>query len=206
MGRSSRQDSGEEGTISVNSYPVDSWNTSKGVTEEIADPSAEFLLRQRGIRQSDTDKSTVKILEEPKVALDTGFWSSFLCYGLIMHTIALGLTLGICQLSWRSVYWADYDHWQPKWFLLNLDQNGSSNLLQFAAKIHEIFVIASLSLMVVHVVRRMLIGRGVPLGLLAGAYQVGSAEYFVSPPFSRPCSGASSISMAACSFWPSSPA
>ena len=60
------------------------------------------------------------------------------------------------------------------------------NALQFAAKIHEVLIMASLSAMVLHVARRMLMSGGIAWGLLAGAHQVGSVPWLFSSAFLSP--------------------
>jgi len=57
-------------------------------------------------------------------------------------------------------------------------------LLQVAAKIQELLILASLTTIVVHRIReRMLIGDGVPFGILGGAFLFSSLSYFWSPEF-----------------------
>jgi hypothetical protein len=105
----------------------------------------------------------------------------------MIHLIALAASGAVLQLSFRSVYWSDETEWNRKWYLLELGQQNTLNALQFVAKVHEILVVASLSSMVIHIVRRKLVGQeGIPFGLLVGAYQVGSAEYLFSGSFGHP--------------------
>jgi hypothetical protein len=105
----------------------------------------------------------------------------------LVHLLALMTTIPVLWLNFSNVYWADEDNWKEKWFLFNLNQQDTFNALQFAAKLHEIFVAASVSAMTMHVVRRKLIGKsGLPFGLVVGAYQIGSAEYFKSKSFTVP--------------------
>lgn len=55
------------------------------------------------------------------------------------------------------------------------------NLLQLPAKLHEILIVASLSFIMLAMCRRRLVGEGVKLGFLTGAYQVGDLEYILAP-------------------------
>jgi hypothetical protein len=105
----------------------------------------------------------------------------------LIHLVALGASGAVLQLSFRNVYWSDETNWDRKWFLFGLAQQDTLNALQFVAKVHEILIVASLSSIMVHIVRRMLVGeKGVPFGLLVGAYQVGSADYLFSGSFGHP--------------------
>ncbi|KAK7402679.1 hypothetical protein QQX98_011588 [Neonectria punicea] len=58
--------------------------------------------------------------------------------------------------------------------------------LQFAAKMHEVLIVASLSAMLMHFVRRMLVGSGVPFGVMMGAHQVGSIQWLAGLGFLDP--------------------
>ena len=58
----------------------------------------------------------------------------------------------------------------------------NSAMLQVASKIQELLIIASLTSIVVHTVRRELLGKdGVPLGAIGGAFLFSSLSYFWSP-------------------------
>ncbi|KAK6079438.1 hypothetical protein SCUP234_05607 [Seiridium cupressi] len=122
-------------------------------------------------------------IEKPKAPLQRYFNP----FKHLIHLVALGASAAVLQLSFRNVYWSDETNWDRKWYLMGLGQQDSLNGLQFVAKIHEILVVASLSSMVIHIVRRKLVGEnGIPFGLLVGAYQVGSAEYLFSGSFGHP--------------------
>ncbi|KAJ8127935.1 hypothetical protein O1611_g5699 [Lasiodiplodia mahajangana] len=123
-------------------------------------------------------------LEKPKVALTKRFsWLH-----PIVHLFPVAVTLSILQLSFRGVYWADDGRFDKRW----------QDFLQFPAKLHEILIVTSLSAMVLHtkrllliphtsIFRRMLVGsNGIPLGLMVGAFQIGSAEYLVSKSYIKP--------------------
>lgn len=98
-----------------------------------------------------------------------------------LHLVALGLTIAVLQLSFRNVYFADVG---SKGLLGGLDVNESIKAIQFAAKFHEIFMVASLSAIVAHLTRSCLLGkRGVPLGLVSAPFKVGSADYIFSREF-----------------------
>ncbi|KEF58836.1 uncharacterized protein A1O9_03679 [Exophiala aquamarina CBS 119918] len=55
-------------------------------------------------------------------------------------------------------------------------------LLQIAAKIHELLIVASVATVVLHYIRRQLVyGQGLPLGLLMGGFMFSGLGYFWSP-------------------------
>ncbi|GAP89756.1 putative short-chain dehydrogenase [Rosellinia necatrix] len=111
--------------------------------------------------------------EQPKIALTKRFsWLH-----PIVHLLPVGVTVGILQLSFREIYWDDDTRYDTRW----------QAVLQFPAKLHEILVVGSLSAMVLHIFRRMLVGsHGIPLGLMVGAFQIGSAEYLISKSYVKP--------------------
>ncbi|KAI0147147.1 hypothetical protein GGR57DRAFT_261821 [Xylariaceae sp. FL1272] len=95
----------------------------------------------------------------------------------LVHILPVLATGGIVQLSFRNVYWADDGNYYKDW----------QTILQFPAKVHEILIVGSLSAMVLHVFRRMLLSSdGIPLGLMVGAFQIGSAEYIMSKTYWKP--------------------
>ncbi|KAI1261134.1 hypothetical protein F5Y18DRAFT_210166 [Xylariaceae sp. FL1019] len=95
----------------------------------------------------------------------------------LVHILPVLATAGIVQLSFRNVYWADDGNYYKDW----------QTILQFPAKVHEILIVGSLSAIVLHVFRRMLLSsEGIPLGLMVGAFQIGSAEYILSKTYWKP--------------------
>jgi hypothetical protein len=128
-------------------------------------------------------KSHCKDLEEkPKFALDRNLWR--FVKRLLIHVISLALTLAVIQLSFRGVYWFDIGAPHLIMGVLGIGTNEILNGLQFVAKIHEVLMVCSLSAIVLQGVRLRLVGRkGLPLGLLTSAYNVGSVEYLKSKAF-----------------------
>lgn len=113
--------------------------------------------------------------ERPKIALRSPFWG----VSYILHLVALGLTIAVLQLSFRRVYFADVG---AKVGGLQVEE--SLKAIQFAAKLHEIFMVASLAAIVSHLTRSCLLGkRGVPLGLVSAPFKVGSLDYICSREF-----------------------
>lgn len=123
---------------------------------------------------------------KPKIVLETNLTASFLHLTWVVHLLAVGATAAVVQLSFRGVWWADDEHWESKWYLLDLDQQETMNALQFLAKVHELLIVSSVSAKVLHFARWRLLGRGLPLGLLSGTYQVGSVEWLFSSSFLAP--------------------
>ncbi|KAF5493319.1 hypothetical protein CGCF413_v010157 [Colletotrichum fructicola] len=107
-------------------------------------------------------------------------WRRFL-HGWMIHIPAIILTAIILWLASRERYW--YGLAGPS--RVRLSPKGVEVFLLFAFKIYEIFVILSLSAMAISMFRRRLIGGGVRLGFLTGAYRVGDFRYIFSLPFWR---------------------
>jgi hypothetical protein len=90
------------------------------------------------------------------------------------------VTIGVLTLTFRTVFWQ-----AP-----GPDTNSTLNALQFAAKLHEAFIIVSLSAIVFHRVRYELTGpRGVPLGFLSSGLQLNSWTYLFGWEFWSPTTG-----------------
>ena len=118
-----------------------------------------------------------KGVEEPKVILQKGFWAwSFGKY--LIHIFALIATWIVVSFNLSNRHVWD----QGRLPILTDDE--ATNALQFVAKLHEIIIVGSLSSIILHHVRRRLLGlKGIPLGLLSSGYQVGSAEYLCDKSF-----------------------
>lgn len=96
-----------------------------------------------------------------------------------MHIFSIFITIIVISLSLNNVYWADDGYYA--------NQESYLDLLQLAAKFYEIVVVGSLSAMVMHFVRRRLVGRrGIPLGHLMSGYQASSVESLLSWSFWSP--------------------
>ena len=90
-----------------------------------------------------------------------------------VHIIPLILTFFILLINFLQVYWF------PPSGLDNgkTSPNTVQNSLQLAAKLYELFVVASLAGITLKVFKRQLVDNGVPLGLVSGAYRVGDVKY-----------------------------
>lgn len=94
-----------------------------------------------------------------------------------VHIIALMTTAAVVGVNFGSVYGWDQGS-------LRLPDSQVNNLLQFAAKLHEILIITSLSIIVMHRIRKRLVGsKGLPIGLLSSGYQASSIPYLLSKGF-----------------------
>lgn len=120
-------------------------------------------------RENDHDH----IPEAPKQVLGKSLpFSQF-----FFHFIALFTTAALVGVNISGVYGWDQGS-------LKIPDNQVKNLLQFAAKLHEIFIVVSLTAIVMHHVRRRLFSsRGLSFGLLSSGYQVSSINYLFSKGF-----------------------
>lgn len=83
----------------------------------------------------------------------------------LVHIVPVAVTFGILQLSFHNYYWADADA---------RNQRLQLSALQVAAKAHEILILGSLSSMVLHYTRKLMVSpTGISFGLLEAAYQSG---------------------------------
>lgn len=117
-----------------------------------------------GIRDSHT--------EQPRAIINRS--RQMLLFQVLLHAIPTSLTLFILSLSARGVYWSDVN---------NPNLNSQLEALQFAAKIQESFILASLAAVLVYVVTIQLCGDGAPLGLLVASYQFSSLSNLWGMPF-----------------------
>jgi hypothetical protein len=113
--------------------------------------------------------------EVPKIAIRRGLrgnWTK-----LAPHVVAVCVTTAVVQLSFRNAYWMDLKP-PDKQIAPGLTQGGALNFLQLAAKLHELLILASISSIVLHVVQAHLTGRsGLPLGMIANAFELASGEF-----------------------------
>ncbi|KAJ5610526.1 hypothetical protein N7510_007245 [Penicillium lagena] len=99
---------------------------------------------------------------------------------ILTHIIALGMTAAVIQLSLRQCYFGDVD--DTKFGVMST--NEALNAMQFAAKLHELFMVASLTAIVFHFSRSLLLGsRGLPLGLVTAPFRISAPDYLISSEF-----------------------
>ncbi|SCN68580.1 uncharacterized protein FFB20_03109 [Fusarium fujikuroi] len=96
-----------------------------------------------------------------------------------VHVLAIAITIVIVQFRLREIYWFDQT---SKLDVLGMEigAESSTSALQFAAKIHEALIQASLTAMAFHIIRHMLRGQGVSFGVLDGVYRFGSVPWLWS--------------------------
>jgi hypothetical protein len=127
------------------------------------------------IRSASTLYEPYRPRERPKVAIRTGLRTNL--PSLLPHLLAVAATLGVTSLSYRNTYWMDL---VPPQRLIAplLTQSGALNALQFAAKLHELLILASLTTIVMSAMRTHLLGQaGLPFGLIASGFQIFSGEW-----------------------------
>jgi hypothetical protein len=124
-------------------------------------------LATNGDAGKEAAKEDFFIRERPKIVLKT----AFPLFELSIHMITVAVTLLIIALNFREVYWSDIDHDFPgPW-----SQSTMLKAWQFAAKAHELILLASVSCIALGVMHLILFRGGVPFGLLDAGYQVGNA-------------------------------
>ncbi|KAF6827566.1 hypothetical protein CPLU01_09035 [Colletotrichum plurivorum] len=100
---------------------------------------------------------------------------------------ALLMTAAILVIGSLHFYW--YPEQGPlikhKYADYRVDPDIISNVLQLVAKLHELFIVASLSSIALAMFRRSLVTRGVHLGFLTGGYRVGDLAYLKTAAFWR---------------------
>lgn len=118
-------------------------------------------------------KSESELLDEiepSKYALDNR--RTILLLDLLLHLGPVTITIALIYLNVKSVYWSDVEA-NGKW------QNNILNALQFAAKMHEIWIIISITAITSHFVVFFLAnGKGLPFGLLGAGIQVADFSFF----------------------------
>ena len=111
--------------------------------------------------------------ESMKVAIDGRRWMSFLC--CIPHLLPISVTIVILYLNIGGIYWQDLGY--P-------NQNSILQALQYAAKAHEVMIIASLTSMIVYRIQHDLSSAtGVPFGFLTAGAVFDSPSFTFSRAF-----------------------
>lgn len=103
---------------------------------------------------------------------------------LLFHLVPVSINFALLGLYVRRVLWV------PPWPTTNL-----LNTLQFAAKVHETLMIASLASVLLHHIRHRLLSssHGVPLGLLTSPFRLLDMTYLCSQEFLAACSSEKGI-------------
>lgn len=106
-----------------------------------------------------------KRYEEAKVAIK----NRFPLLEFVVHVVAVGTVVVLVRLNLTNTAWVNFE----------MEKNDARNRQlkgwQVMAKVHELFMLSSLSFIVFYYMRTLLVGEeGVPFGLLNATYQVGS--------------------------------
>lgn len=155
-------------------WTTDKTKTHIAVTETTYDSDYTPTTPGRASRASsekDGERASPS-LEKPKIAV-SGRRRDALYYGVVYHLPALLVTAFLTIIyvqQWRWPYPGPSDEVQAG--------------LQFVAKLHECLLILSLSNILFHRLRYLLLtSEGVPLGLLTTAFQLNNPMFFIGPEF-----------------------
>ena len=119
------------------------------------------------------DPECERSMEPMKVAIDDRRWMSFLCS--VPDLIPISVTIVIISLNICGIYWQDYGH--P-------NQNSILQALQYAAKAHEIMIIASLTNIIVYRIQHDLSSAtGLSFGFLTAGAEFDSPSFIFSKAF-----------------------
>ncbi|KAK3378426.1 hypothetical protein B0H63DRAFT_247125 [Podospora didyma] len=145
---------------------------------EIMEKSSDATTKKDGGRKTKEsveeiiEPDNVQRVEQPK-RVSTHSKKRALLQLLIFQFPAIAVTLGLLYPYINHVSW--------------LPTANQLSALQFAAKVHESFIISSLFDIVSYHIRRALLGpQGVPFGYLTSAFQLSSPFYVISPSFLAP--------------------
>ncbi|TGO35192.1 hypothetical protein BHYA_0167g00180 [Botrytis hyacinthi] len=101
----------------------------------------------------------------------------FIALDLVLLALPLATTASLVYLNVRSVYWGDTQA-NGTW------QNTMLNSLQFAAKLHELWIGSFVAYTVSHFIVFMLAkAKGIPFGLLGAGLQIGDLRFFTRRSF-----------------------
>ncbi|KAF6808477.1 hypothetical protein CSOJ01_07520 [Colletotrichum sojae] len=119
----------------------------------------------------------------PKPITRSG-WLKFVT-GWSVHLPALISTIAVVIYSRKRQYWYSEEGIKGRDSEIIISPDAMDNMLQLAAKIHELLILASLSSIALAMFRRRLITDGVRLGFLTGGYRVGDLDYLRTMAFWR---------------------
>ena len=100
-------------------------------------------------------------IEKAKIALKRGFpWLEF-----TVHAASLTIIGALLWVHVSETFWRDFEVKKQR------RQNMELKAWQFAAKVHELLMLASLSFVVFYYMRKLLVGRqGIPFGLVSAPH------------------------------------
>lgn len=111
--------------------------------------------------------------EQKKVVIEKSRWTALTRSSI--HLLSTSISVFTISLNLRGFY-IGYDfHSLIRYQIMNMA------LLQVAAKIQELLIVASLATIIIHLVRvELLLGDGLPLGLLGAGFEFDKMNYFWS--------------------------
>jgi hypothetical protein len=120
----------------------------------------------------DARASAQHTAEQKKIIISSSTWKAL--WRCAPHVLPMTTSITILALSFHGIYiGADF-----------ASQTITLMSFQIAAKIHEIFIVASLSVIVFHAVRHELLhGDGLPLGLVGSGFNFSSFDFFFTKEF-----------------------
>ncbi|KAM0130054.1 hypothetical protein ACHAP3_007525 [Botrytis cinerea] len=132
-------------------------------------PDKKTLTISRPLFNSKSKNASSNEAEPTKYALDNR--RTILLLDFLLHLGPIAITGVLVYLNVKSVYWSDVDNGKS--------QNNFLNALQFGAKIHEIWIIISITAIISHfIVLSLARGSGLPFGLLGAGFQIGDFGFF----------------------------
>ncbi|KAH7391714.1 hypothetical protein BKA66DRAFT_547692 [Pyrenochaeta sp. MPI-SDFR-AT-0127] len=133
-------------------------------TREMAYSAVPKAFQGDQPRQSFIDFGDTYSSEKPKPAINTTLsWKE-----MAVHLLGLAMTAIVIVIHALNVYWVDLGD-DGK-----LSINASLKYLQFAAKLHEVVMMASLSSVILFFLHKRLLKRGIPFGYLDASYMIGA--------------------------------
>jgi hypothetical protein len=103
----------------------------------------------------------------------------------LVHLLPLAISAFLITINYQRWYWFGVEGPGGLLRALDISPNSIRNLLQLAAKVYELLVIASLGALTIKVYKHQLVESRLPLGLLTGAYRVGDVPYIFGRVFWR---------------------
>ncbi|CAO2648647.1 Nn.00g079140.m01.CDS01 [Neocucurbitaria sp. VM-36] len=110
------------------------------------------------------ERSDALAYEPPKAAINAYLSKK----ELVVHLFGIVMTGVVVGVNAFSVYWVDLGN-EGK-----LSTSASLKYLQFVAKIHEIVMMASISSVLLFILHRRLLKKGIPFGFLDAPYMIGA--------------------------------
>jgi hypothetical protein len=100
--------------------------------------------------------------------------------GLLLHSPGMILSVTLIVLNTLGCFWFEMERSVRITGSLEISTINVLHLLQLAAKAYEMLLVLSLSSIVLAMYRRLLVTRGLPLGLITAGYRTGSFVYLRS--------------------------